>query len=103
MKELGDSVELVWDSIQSYDRSLMISMFLSRPALRNLVVHLKPTIAQAKRIIDSDPHFDQDEKYWATKYLPTLVDKCWEKQLTPSSWPKDFDVYPLYLYDFSSI
>ncbi len=79
VKKLGDSVESVWRAIPPCDRSLMISMFLSRPALRNMMVHIKPTIAQAKCIIDSDPRIKQDEKDLATEYLPGLVDKSWEK------------------------
>lgn len=79
MKQLDDSVESVWDSIPLRDRNLMVSMFLSRPAIRNLVVHIKPTFAEAKSIIEADPCFFGDETYWATEYLPILVDKRSEK------------------------
>lgn len=75
MKELGDSVESVWDSIPSFDRSLMVSMFLSRPTMQELVVHITPTIEQAKHIIDSDSHLYPAEKASATEYFPFLLDK----------------------------
>jgi len=41
-KGLEDSVELVWNSIPRYDRDFMVSMFLSRPALLNVDVHITP-------------------------------------------------------------
>jgi hypothetical protein len=44
-KDLDKSVEAVWNSIPPFDRSFMVTMHLSRPATREIVVHpVKPTI-----------------------------------------------------------
>jgi len=74
-KGLGNFIELVWNAIPFVDRSFMVSMFLSRPAIRNVLVHVFPTIMQAKRVINSDPLLDSSEKDLTEQYLPIVVDK----------------------------
>ena len=75
MKDLGGSVESVWNSLPPHDRSFMVVMFLSRPASRKVLVHVTPTIKEAVCIIDSDSDLQPAEKATAIKFLPDLVNK----------------------------
>jgi len=76
MKDLGGSVESVWNSLPPPDRSFMVVMFLSCPASRKVLVHVIPTIKEAVHIIDSDSDLQPAEKATAITFLPDLVDKC---------------------------
>jgi hypothetical protein len=50
-------------------------MYLSRPAERKVVVHLKPTINEAMQVLASDQRLSQLEKDTAADYIARLVDK----------------------------
>ena len=75
VKDLGDAVKAVWTSIPELDRDFMVSMYLSRPAERKEIVHLKPTINEAMQVLASDERLFQVEKDTAADYIPHLVDK----------------------------
>jgi len=56
VKDLGNAVEAVWNSIPELNRDFIISMYLSHPAERKEIVHLKPTVNKAIQVLASDEH-----------------------------------------------
>jgi hypothetical protein len=74
-KGLGNSIEVIWNSILPEDRSFMVAIYLSRPANRKLFVHEIPTFKQAEHAIRSDRCLYPNEKAIAIQYLPDLTDK----------------------------
>jgi hypothetical protein len=101
-KDLDESVEAVWNSIPPFDRSFMVTMHLSRPATRNIVVHVKPTINQATQVLASDKRLSPNERATAANYLPCLVNKreealfdTWYVTGTQLNWPSKMDAHSL--------
>jgi hypothetical protein len=74
-KGKGDSAESVWNSMPAYDRNIMVTAFLLRPATRKLLVHITPTLEEAVHTISTEGCFEPVEKLTAIEYLPSLVDK----------------------------
>jgi len=80
---LTDSVEFVWGFIPDLQRSVMISVFLTRPPNRRWIAHPNPTVGQGRQLINFDHRITEVERDFITGFIPIAEDK-WKRRLFSS-------------------